>query len=46
MKPISSYLVGFLFASGANPKRAGTGSLLSNHGHYDRSALISAILFV
>ena len=42
-KPASSHLVGFLFASGVGPLWAGTGALLSNSGHYNRSVLNPAI---
>ena len=40
-EPASSYLVGFLFASGVGPLLAGTGALLFNSGQYNRSVLIS-----
>ena len=42
-EPASSYLVGFLFASGVGPLWAGTGALLSNSGQYNRSVLNPAI---
>jgi hypothetical protein len=42
-KPASLHLVGFLFASGVGPLWAGTGVLLSNSGHYNRSVLNPAI---
>ena len=42
-KPASLHLVGFLLASDASPKRAGSGALLFNGGHYNRSVLNPAI---
>jgi hypothetical protein len=42
-KPTRCKLAGFLFSSGASPKRAAIGALLLDSGQYNRSVLISAI---